>query len=244
MFKEKQLKTGRVYYSDKIPNMENLFTTRETYIRGEEPDAIEKNLMVICEYLGISRANLISPTQTHTSHVEISKIGVSDYPDTDALILTNKEQAVYLNFADCTPVIIYDSDNNIGAISHAGWRGTAGRIVPKTIDMMVKNFNTTTKNLYAVIGPSICVNCYNVKDDVINGIKQSVEDYSNLFRQVEDETFVNLKLTNFQQLVESGVSKDNIDICPYCTCCDNDKFFSYRKENGTKNRHSAIIKLR
>ena len=46
-----------------------------------------------------------------------------------------------------------------------------------------------------------------------------------------------------QQLIESGVKSTNIDICPYCTVCDNNLFFSYRKENATTNRHSAVIKL-
>ena len=33
------------------------------------------------------------------------------------------------------------------------------------------------------------------------------------------------------------------DVCPYCTVCNNDLFFSYRNENATTNRHSAVIKL-
>ena len=53
---------------------------------------------------------------------------------------------------------------------------------------------------------------------------------------------VDLKGINARQLQEVGVEK--IDICPYCTSCNNDLFFSYRKENKTTNRHSAVIKLR
>ena len=49
-----------------------------------------------------------------------------------------------------------------------------------------------------------------------------------------------LKGINKRQLEELGVKK--IDVCPFCTVLDNDKFFSYRKENKTIKRHSAIIK--
>ena len=115
-------------------NAECFFTTRETVIKTKEQafeNLVEENKNLICDFLRIKRKNLISPKQTHTSHVEIAKEGKSDYPDTDGLILNNKEQAVYLNFADCTPVILYDKKQNYGAVVHAGWRGTAGKIAAK-----------------------------------------------------------------------------------------------------------------
>lgn len=112
-------------------NAECFFTTRETVIKTKEPafeNLVEENKKLICDFLQIKRANLISPKQTHTSHIENAKEGKSDYPDTDGLILNNKEQAVFLNFADCTPVILYDKKQHFGAVVHAGWRGTAGKI--------------------------------------------------------------------------------------------------------------------
>ena len=230
MFKEKVVGNGKVFYSDLVPELEHFFTTRESSLNSEE------NKKLTAKYLGIDVNDLINPTQTHSSNVEIARLGINNYPETDALILTNKEQAVYLRFADCVPVIIYDKSQNIAAISHAGWRGTVARIVPKTIEKMQADIS----NLYVIIGPAISSCCYSVGEEVITGIKNSVKDYSKLFT----DNFVNLKLTNAQQAIELGVPKENIDICPFCTSCRNDLFFSYRKENGTTNRHNAVIKLR
>lgn len=230
MFKEKVVGNGKVFYSDLVPELEHFFTTRESSLNSEE------NKKLTAKYLGIDVNDLINPTQTHSSNVEIARLGINNYPETDALILTNKEQAVYLRFADCVPVIIYDKSQNIAAISHAGWRGTVARIVPKTIEKMQADIS----NLYVIIGPAISSCCYSVGEEVITGIKSSVKDYSKLFT----DNFVNLKLTNAQQAIELGVPKENIDICPFCTSCRNDLFFSYRKENGTTNRHNAVIKLR
>ena len=56
------------------------------------------------------------------------------------------------------------------------------------------------------------------------------------------EYFVDLKEINRRQLNEAGV--EQVDVCPYCTVCDNDMFFSYRKEQATTNRHSAVLKLK
>ena len=239
MFKEKIIDSGKVIYSDLIPELEHFFTTRESSINDDRI----KNLTA--DYLGIKVEDLVNPAQTHSSNVAIAKIGCNRYPETDGLILTNKTQGVYLRFADCVPVILYDKKNNIGAVSHAGWRGTVARIVPKTIrKMMAITKSDDLKNIYVIIGAAIGGCCYNVGEEVIEGVKNSVDDYSDLFKKDGDKVFVDLKLTNARQVEEMGVPKSNIDICPYCTSCRNDMFFSYRKENGTSNRHNAVIKLK
>ena len=245
MFREKNIGARKVFYSDLLSNLEHFFTTRETVLRSKEIGVdVDKNIKSVCEYLKISNDNLISPNQTHSSNVEFVKVGINDYPETDALILTNMEQAVYLNFADCVPVILYDKNANIAAIAHAGWRGTVARIVPKTIEKMLLFSHSEIKDIYAVIGPAISDCCYEVGIEVVNGIKNSVKNSLDLITYKNEKPFVNLKKTNARQLEEIGVPFDNIDICPYCTCCRNDLFFSYRKENGTTSRHSAVIKLK
>lgn len=182
---------------------------------------------------------LVHPTQTHTSHIEIAQIDKSDYPDTDGMILTNKEQTLYLNFADCTPLIFYDFEKQIGAVSHAGWRGTAGMIGVKTVEKMRSEFDC--KNIKCAIGPAIGFCCYNVGEDVHRQLMATVNNTDGLYEIRNGEIFVDLKNINKRQLIEAGLRE--IDVCPYCTVCNNDLFYSYRKENGTKNRHHAVIKL-
>jgi len=183
-----------------------------------------------------SAKRIITPVQTHSDHIEIVG-GKIEYPDTDGLILTEYNTAIYLRFADCTPVILYDERNHIGAISHAGWRGTAAKIAVKTIEKMKENFNTSSKDVIAVIGPAISICCYEVSEDVKNTLLSTIKNTKDCF----NERFVDLKKINAEQLTEIGVEK--IDICPYCTSCNNDLFYSYRKENGTKNRHFAFMEL-
>ncbi len=76
---------------------------------------------------------------------------------------------------------------------------------------------------------------------MLQKLKSTVNDFSGLSEIRNGEIFVDLKNINRQQLLEAGVSE--IDVCPYCTVCNNDLFFSYRKENATTNRHSAVLKL-
>lgn len=246
MFYFEKINGKKILKSSVLDGLNHFFTTRESVIKTKEPDfekVVEENKKDICEFLRISEENLIHPSQTHTFHIEVAKIGKNLYPDTDGLILTNNDQAIYLNFADCTPVIIFDAIKNIGAVSHAGWRGTAGNIASKTVEKMKEEFGSNPQDLKCAIGPAISFCCYNVGEEVLEKVKMTVKNFDRLSEIREGNIYIDLKGINKQQLIEVGVKPENIDVCPYCTVCNNDLFFSYRNENATTNRHSAVIKL-
>ena len=244
MFYLDKLHGKTIMKTDILEGLTHYFTTRECPIKSKEPEMqniIEENRKMFCEELGITQENFIYPEQRHTDTVAVAELGKTYYPEADALILTNHEQAVFLNFADCTPLIAYDKKQNIGAVIHAGWKGTVGRIGTKTILKMMDDFNTDIRDVRVAIGPAISVCCYEVKEDVFNMSMVSVKNNKGLYEIRDGKICVNLKEINKRQLEELGVKY--IDVCPYCTSCNNDLFYSYRKEGGTTNRHSAIIKL-
>lgn len=244
MFYFEKLNGITVMKSDLLNGVTHYFTTRECVIKSKEDNvqnSVSENKKMFCEILNIDFENFITPAQTHSVNIEIAQTEKNEYPECDGLILTNKEQAVYLNFADCTPIIIYDKKLNIGSVSHAGWRGTAGRIAALTVQKMIDEFGSNPNDIVAAIGPAISMCCYNVGEDVLEKLISTVSDKDGIFEKRNGEIFVDLKEINKRQLIEIGVAE--IDVCPYCTVCDNDLFFSYRKENATTNRHSAILKL-
>lgn len=244
MFYLDKLHGKTIMKTDILEGLTHYFTTKECPIKSKEPEMqniIEENRKMFCEELGITQENFIYPEQRHTDTVAVAELGKTYYPEADALILTNHEQAVFLNFADCTPLIAYDKKQNIGAVIHAGWKGTVGRIGTKTILKMMDDFNTDIRDVRVAIGPAISVCCYEVKEDVFNMSMVSVKNNKGLYEIRDGKIYVNLKEINKRQLEELGV--EYIDVCPYCTSCNNDLFYSYRKEGGTTNRHSAIIKL-
>ena len=205
----------KILKSDFLEEITTFFSTREL------PDLTK---------LGTGR--ILSPNQTHSDNVEFVDER-NEYPNTDGLILQNTNDAVYLRFADCTPLIFYDTVQKIAAVSHAGWRGTAQKIGVKTIEKM----QSYPKDIIALIGPAISMCCYEVSEEVRDTLLATVQETEGLFINRN----VDLKRINAQQLKEIGVQQ--IDICPYCTSCDNDLFYSYRKENGTDKRHIAVAKL-
>ena len=208
----------KVLRSDYLNDVNAFFTTRDNIpLFGFESD---------------TRA--ITPIQTHSDHIRIVN-EQNEYPDTDGLIINEPNILIYLRFADCTPLMFYDPTHKIGAISHAGWRGTAAKIGVKTVKKMVAEFGTKPSDIVTVIGPAIGRCCYEVSVDVKEKLLSTVTDQENLSLNRN----IDLKRINARQLEEIGVEK--IDICPYCTSCNNDLFYSYRKEDGTKERHYAVM---
>lgn len=217
MFYFEEVYGSKVLRSDLLKGVNHCFTTRGT-------DIAKFN------------KKIVSPQQTHSDFIQIVDERL-EYPNTDGLILAQKDVMIALRFADCTPLIFYDSKQNIGAVTHAGWRGTAQKIGPKTIEKMNIEYCTNPADVIAVIGPAIGVCCYEVSSDVKMKLLGTVKNITSL---VKDKN-VDLKQINARQLEEIGVLK--IDICPYCTSCNNDLFYSYRKENGTQERHYAMLML-
>ena len=242
MFYFEKINGKKILKSDLIKSAQAFFTTREICIcdKSENNNSqIKNNQKIISDYLKIDKRSLIFPVQTHSANIEIAEIGRNNYPDTDALILTNKGQAVFLNFADCTPIIFYDEKQNIGAVAHAGWRGTAQKIAYLTVQKLINDYNSDKKDLKVLIGPAICLDCYSGGEEVFEQLKQTVNDFEKFYKKENGKIFVDLKNINKKQLTESGI--ENIDICHYCTCCNNEIFYSYRKENGITLRHSRFL---
>lgn len=244
MFYFEKIGSKNILKSDFIKDANAFFTTRDICIcdKGLENNLqVETNKKILSEYLNITQKNLISPQQTHSANIAIVKDTTFEYPDTDGLIITSKNLGIFLNFADCTPIILYDEKQNIGAVSHAGWRGTAQKIAAKTAEQMITDFNSEPQNIIALIGPTIGFCCYNVGEEVYQELSRTVKNFEGLYEIREGQIFVDLKNINKTQLEEIGILK--IDVCPYCTVHNNDLFFSYRNENCTTKRHSAVLKL-
>lgn len=247
MFKLEEFAGKRVLTSSllKDEGLVAFFTTRDLPLKaGERADLtneIENNKKLLCEELNIPFENLIIPQQTHSDNVRIAKCKVQSakcYKDTDALIANEPNVVLALNFADCVPILFYDSVKKVIAATHAGWRGTAVQIGVKTVQKMVEEFSCKPSDIIAAIGPAIGNCCFEAKEDVLAQLEATLDANSSAI----SNNHADLKLINKLQLLACGIEK--IDVCEYCTSCQSELFFSYRKEKGNTARHSAVILLK
>ena len=143
----------------------------------------------------------------------------------DGLVTKISRVNIGVRTADCLPILFYEPKAKIVAAVHAGWKGTLLKISPKMIKK-IESLGGKAKNIIAAIGPHICGSCYTIPKARVKLFAEKA------IRQKDGEFHLDLALFNFKQLVSSGVNKKNIEILPYCTVCQNNLFFSFRKDKG------------
>lgn len=128
--------------------------------------------------------DIVTSDQTHTTNVRVVTEedrgnGITKprpYTDVDGMI-TNVPGLVLATFyADCVPLFFIDPVHRAVGLSHSGWRGTVGKIGKVTVEKMTEEFQTDPSELYAAIGPSICQDCYEVSEDVIDQFREAFEE--------------------------------------------------------------------
>jgi YfiH family protein len=114
------------------------------------------------------------------------------------------------------------------AAVHAGWRGTVGRIVEKTLETMKLHYGTEGKDVVACIGPSISLESFEVGDEVYAAFEEAGFDMSRIARRYE-KWHIDLWEANRLQLLAHGVLPSHIELAGVCTYQCHEDFFSARR---------------
>jgi hypothetical protein len=188
--------------------------------------------------LGFDEMSVARGEQVHGDNIRFVETP-GNYPDIDALVTRSKKLTLAVSVADCVPILIADKKSQTVAAVHAGWRGTVKKITAKTIGFMYSELKCDAKNIFAFIGPSAGVCCYEVDGEVA----KSFSSYE-IKRSSKPEKFmIDLKAANFSQLIDNGVPKGNIEVSKYCTICDTN-FHSFRRDGKSSGRMLAAIAIR
>lgn len=93
--------------------------------------------------------------------------------EADGLLTEQPLQAVWVASADCTPVLIADRHTGRVAAVHAGWRGTAMKIVPQAIARLQAQ-GSKIQDLRVALGPAIAGSVYQVSQQVAAEVGASI----------------------------------------------------------------------
>ena len=144
--------------------------------------------------------------------------------------------------ADCLPIILYDSLNQVVGIVHAGWRGTVAKVVVAAVERMQALYATRIQNLTVFFGPSAKVCCYAITEDLFS----ELEHFSYLTDVVQkhsDHYTLDVPLLNRLQLEEIGIKKNAMQFTyNACTMCDV-SFCSYRRQGQRAERQMTVVVL-
>ena len=243
-----------------------------SFTASDRQKTVERNRRVFFSELTARERSLppmIGLRQIHSGLVHILK-GKDPRPKTllkgDGIITSRKDVLLAIQVADCVPVLVADVQRGAVGAFHAGWRGTAKRIVERGVGSMRAVFGCRAEDLYAAIGPCIHACCYAVGEEVIDEFRCQFRYADELFSEVYDrdpikekypmlfltarapghsnigpQTHLDLVEANRRQLLDAGVPEDHIWAAEECTSCRTDLLFSHRAEAGYTGRMMSAI---
>jgi len=203
---------------------------------GDDLLHVAENRRRFCAALGFESTQMAFSYQVHGDQVRIvtEAGGAQGF---DAMITQTPGILLAVSIADCTPILILDTETRVVAAIHAGWRGTEAQIVRKTLEAMQLEFGTQAKNCWAYVGTCIDECSFEVGPEV-------ADQFDPAFKRYDAEVgryFVDLKKANTTQLLAFGVPADQIETSPYSTVLHVEDYFSYRKEKGQTGRMLCAI---
>jgi YfiH family protein len=216
----------------------------------DSPHSVEGNRSLLVRAFGANLERLVTVNQAHGTDLLVIDAPNPDYSHFHSLacdgIITNQpEIMIGIGVADCVPLLLLDPVKGVIAALHAGWKGTAGEIGKKGVAAMVEMFGSVPGDILAAVGPAIGPCCYEVDAPVMEAFKKGGVGWD-LFAVARGEGTWGLDLAeaNRRQFAESGLPEQNIVVAEQCVSCNQELFFSYRRDKGDTGRQMGFIMLK
>jgi hypothetical protein len=234
---------------------EGIFSTLNlSFSRGDDPAAVQENYRRVAQIFGKTPDAFVCSDQTHTTNVlrvgrKYAGCGVTrerPYSDVDGLVTDEPGIILSTFYADCVPLYFVDTAHRAIGLSHSGWRGTVGRMGRVTLETMAREFGTRPQEVLALVGPSICRDCYEVSADVADAFYAEFAGHEKeiLLDKGNGKYQLDLWKANAIVLREAGVLPEHLSVAGLCTCCHPDLLFSHRASRGKRGNLGAFLMLR
>ncbi len=184
----------------------------------------------VCQCSSVAFAEQVhSDIVVVVDHENVNNLGRAD-----ALVTTERGIAICIRTADCIPLLLFDPTTQIAAAIHSGWRGTAQRITTNAVECM-KSLGAKPHNIFARFGPHIQAVSYTVGTDVVEAI-------GNRFAYTDSNGLLHacLQVAVVEQLMSSGLKKENIETCATDTFA-SDNLPSYRRTHTSLRMITGIV---
>ena len=201
------------------------FSTHGTEPVGE----VTARWTALQEELAPAGNRFATAAQVHGGHVVVHSPGWEGWlrvRGADGHASLERGTGMAVTIADCVPVFIAHPSGAI-ALLHSGWRGTEARIVEHGIEALARR-GVPAAELHLHLGPAICGACYEVSAEVFGRLTGCA---------VAQPAQVDLRALIADHARAAGVR--HITTSPYCTRCDNARFFSHRA--GDAGRQLGVM---
>lgn len=211
---------------------------------------VEGNRSLLARAFAVNQEALVTPRQVHGSDILVINEPNEDYShflsvEGDAVITNQPNVIIGVCVADCAPILLCDAVKKVIAVVHAGWKGTAARLVAKTVAGMQSEFGSKPAQLQAAIGPCIQKCCYEVDEPVKKAFLQGGISWDLCAEPKKPGKWqLDLSAANRELLQSAGLPAAGIQVSDQCVCCHSEQFFSYRRDKDDSGRQMGFIMLK
>ncbi len=231
-----------------------------SFSRESDAGKVEENHRRLARAVGYDEEKLFCSAQTHSDHIrEVTSADLeagfgirSLFPDNDAMMTNEPSLGLMVFIADCVPLLILDPEHRAIAAVHSGWKGTLSGIGSKTVRRMEERYGSDPEKMVAAIGPSICQDCYEVSNDLIEQFREVYPErlWDDLWKKGRTDEEgqlhwqLNLQKACRENFLRAGLKEENISMPDICTCCNPELLFSHRASQGRRGVLGAVIALK
>lgn len=160
----------------------------------------------------------------------------------DGILTSQPQLTLFMRFADCVPVLLFDPVKRVIGIVHSGWQGTVQRAVAAAVEAMQANYGSRPGDLLAGIGPSIGPDHYEVGPDVAQNVRQAFPSHAERLL-IPHNGRARFDLWQANRLVLNDCGVHQVEAAEVCTACHLEDWYSHRAEGGKTGRFAALLAL-
>jgi YfiH family protein len=211
---------------------------------GDEAGRVRENRLRAFGALGRPLESAFDVWQVHSAEVVVAEgpRGAQPIVQADAILTRRHDVTLFMRFADCVPILLYDPEHEAIGLVHAGWLGTARQTARAAVRKMAEAFGSRAQELVAGIGPSIGPDHYPVREDVVAQIREALGPTCEPHLRPHDGQ-MHLDLWSATRALLEAEGIRQIEQAGICTACRVDDWYSHRAENGKTGRFGALIAL-
>lgn len=184
---------------------------------------------------GLGFESAVAVRQVHGSRLVMVEgpppAGFRVLDEADGIVTRLAGLLLAVTVADCVPVFVMSPGAGTLALLHAGWRGTAGGVLPAGIQSVVSKAACAAADLVVYLGPAICGACYEVGPEVTGEFADPGRVPGHL----------DLRHVLAGQAAAAGVRPESVLSSVECTLCCSRRFHSHRGHGEKGGRMAAFV---
>jgi YfiH family protein len=215
---------------------------------GDDAERVRQNRGLSFRALGRPFESLYDVWQVHgTDVICTTSPRRVDQPHlkADAILTDQPGVTLFMRFADCVPIFLYDPRRRVAGLVHAGWKGTVDGILRFTLEAMQGTYHSQISDILAGIGPSIGAHHYQVGMEVVEQVNTAFgSDAKTLLESPNGSSSasgVKFDLWGANRLILENAGVRKIEMSDICTACHLEDWYSHRGEHGRTGRFGALI---